>query len=230
MEKIQMTNLPANIANMATGLAASVSAVSEGTGGEAYMKMDRQGVFMYGAEGTIVEEGSIWAVNPGGFQHGFTAWGSKSRGNAGKNVGEVLVSASSPMPLESNMAEVNGDWSKAIALTIKCTDGEDAGTQCLFKSNSLGGRKAYAALLQKMVARIQAGESDIVPLVEMESDSYEHPSYGKIFNPIFKVVGWAAMDDAAPAAAPEAEPEPEKAEEPAAEEKPARRQRRKKAS
>ena len=219
----EKSGLPANVTAMATALAASVSGAGAQSTGDLYAKMTKFGEFVYGADNTEVEEGSHWAVNPTGFQHGFVAWGNAQHGTEGQNVGEVMVPATSPMPLESELPDVKGSWSKAVAIQLRCTNGEDEGVQILFKSNSLGGRKAYAAVLQAVVGKIQAGEAECVPLVEMNAESYEHKTYGKIFNPVFEIVGWATMDGEKAEEPDGTEPA---AEEPAAEEKPRRRRRK----
>jgi hypothetical protein len=220
--------LPPSVQNMAASLAASVAAVGGAGGGDLYMKMTKFGEFVYGADQTPVEEGSIWAANPLGFQHGYTCWGTKEHGTEGQNVGEVLVPAATPLPDVSTLPQAKGNWSKAIALQVRCTNGEDEGVQTLFKANSDGGRKAYAGLLQALVEQLGKKVPEVVPLIELENDWYEHASYGKIFKPVFKVVGWTTMDgEAAPAKIEEAaNEEPAVAEKPAKEEAPRRRRRK----
>jgi hypothetical protein len=217
------SGLPAELATMRTALASSINAVGGAGGSDQYMKMNRQGEFVYGAENTEVEEGSRWAVNPMAFQHGFTAWGTEAYGNEGTNVGEVLVPFTSPMPQEADLPEVKGNWSKAVQLQLRCLTGEDEGIQALWKSNALGGRKAYAALMQALMQHLEEDQTTPVAVVELEADSYTHTKYGKIFTPVFKVVGWNAMDSAAAPAEAEPEPEPELE---GAEEKPRRRRRK----
>jgi hypothetical protein len=230
------SNLPANILNMATALAQSAAQAGANSGMDAFMKFSKFGEWIYGAENVEVEEGSVWAVNPLGFQHGWTAWGTKAHGTDGQNVGEVMVPSTQPMPLEENLPVVKGEWSKAVGIQMRCTNGEDEGVQVMFKTNSYGGRKAYAALLQAVVARITSGATECMPLVALKADSYQHKTYGKIFNPIIEVVGWASHTDEKPAPAtatvdrlpPHAEPpnveEPPK--EVVQEETPRRRRRR----
>ena len=226
--------LPANITNMAAALAQSSVSAGAAGGGELYMQFTKFGEWVYGAEKTETEEGSIWAVNPQGFTHGWIAWDQEN--TAQGPTGEVMVSATQPMPLEEGLPGVKGNWSKAIGVQMRCTDGEDKGAQSVWKANSLGARKAYAEILQAVVGRIGEGSMDIVPLVELKADSYVHKTFGKIFTPVVEIVGWANMEGeqaAEPAAAIEAAPAEgtesaeQQAAEPAVEEKPARRRRRK---
>lgn len=216
-------NLPANVMAMATALAASATQAGASSGSDLYMKFTKFGEWVFGVEDTEVEEGSIWAVNPHGLMHGFTAWGAEEFGTKGQNVGEVLVPATQPMPSAGQLPDVKGTWSKAVAVQMRCTNGEDNGLQVIWKANSLGARKAYAAILQEIVARITAGESACVPMVALKKDSYAHKEYGKIFTPEVQVVGWATMDGET--AAPET-PAAASVTAPAVEEAPPRRRRR----
>lgn len=235
MSNVATTNnsLPANIGNMAAALAQSASSAGASGAGELYLKMTKFGEWVFGAEEDEIEEGAILAINPMGFEHGWTAWGSKERGNEGTNVGEVMVPATQPLPAEGDLPAVNGDWTKQIGVQLRCTNGEDEGLQFIWKSNSNGGRQAYAGLMQEVVSRIQAAPEDgtVVPLVKLRTDSYTHKTYGKIFKPILEVVGWATMDgeqaaEAAPAVEDQTKPEPE----PEVQEEAPRRRRRRKAS
>lgn len=194
------SNLPANIANMATALVQSASQAGASTSSDAFMKFSKFGEWVYGVENTEVEEGSVWAVNPFGLTHGWVAWGTEAHGTDGQNVGEMMVPVTHPFPQEGLLPAVKGEWSKAVGVQMRCTNGEDEGVQVMWKSNSLGGRKAYAALMQSMSARITSGNPECMPLVLLKADNYPHKKYGKIWTPVFEIVGWAAHDAEKPAA------------------------------
>lgn len=217
--------LPAAIADMATGLQQSTAMIDGGD--TQFMKFTKFGSFEYGAENTETEEGAEFAVNPLGFGHGLIAWGDDAHNNEGEMLGEVMASASQPLPAMPDPVE--GKWVEQRAMQMACISGEDEGLQVLFKSSSLGGKKFYAGVVMEVVKRINAGESDIVAVITLEADSYQHAKYGKIFTPTFTIVRWQGMDDTAPAAnqeeAKEEAPATEKAPEPEAE-KPTRRRRR----
>jgi hypothetical protein len=194
------------------------------------MKMDRTGTWVFGVDDTVPEDDSLWAINPAGCLHGYVAWGNAQHDNEGTNVGEVMVPATQPMPSEADLPNVKGTWSKATALQLRCTNGEDEGVQVLYKANSVGGRKAYAKTLQAIVEKITGGDEACVPLVTLASDSYKHAKYGTIFNPIFAIQGWSNMDGEAaeePAAAIEEAPAEEPIKEEPAAEAPTRRRRKK---
>ncbi len=184
-------NLPANIANLAGGLAASVAAAP--TSGGSFMKFTKFGEWSYGAEDTPVEEGSQWAVNPNGFLHGWIAWGDKAHGNEGTKVDEVMCSAAEPHPACPD--PVAGNWSQQRAIQLACISGEDEGLNVMFNTNSRGGLNCYNEIVKEVVRKIQAGETKIVPIVELEADHYMHNTYGKIFVPVMVVVAWVGLDD-----------------------------------
>jgi hypothetical protein len=185
------SQLPAGLSNMSAAL--RQSAKQTGTGSDPYLKCAK-GEWIYGADDTEVEEDSLWAVNPLSFEHGWVAWGSKERKNEGVNVGEIMVPAVQPLPDELALPEVNGDWSKSISFQLSCVSGEDEGTQVLYKANSHGAKKAYAVILELIVDKIDAGDSEIVPIVLLETDSYKHATYGKIHTPILEVKKWITLE------------------------------------
>ena len=224
-----MSSLPANVTSMAQALQASVSTAGSG-GSDQYMKMKRNGEWEFGVDSTVPEEDSLWAVNPTGFQHGFVAWGNAEHDNEGSMVGEVLVPATQPMPSEADLPNVKGKWTKGVSIHLRCTNGEDEGIQTEYKTNSVGGRKLYAKILQEVVGKITAGDADCVPLVSLESDSYRHAKYGEIHNPIMNIQGWSNMDGESAEEPTAAIEEEAPAEEPVQEEpeaKPTRRRRKK---
>jgi len=220
-------NLPANLSSMAAALAQSAVSAGAAGGNELYLRNTKFGEWLYGAENTEVEPDATWAVNPEGFMHGFIAWDQDNTSGGPK--GERMVPAVQPMPDVNELPDVGGEWGKCISIMLKCMSGEDKGLQLVWKSSSTGGRKAYAALLQDLIAQIGEDPASPVPVVELGMTSYTHKTYGKIFTPELNVVRWMSMDGEQ-GAEPAAAIEEKQAEEPAAveeEEKPVRRRRRK---
>jgi hypothetical protein len=193
-------------------------------GGDPYLRMQKDGVWVYGQEDVEVGKGSLWAINPMSLMHGFIAWPDGEEG--GKPLGEVMVPGSEELPLRHTLPEVDGDWDQQFSLILKCVKGEDAGTQVLYKTASTGGTNAVNKLIGLIDARIDDDPEHPVPIVELLSDSYPHKKYGKIRYPVFDVRDWAnmAMDDYADNTG-----EVERAAEPAPAPEPAKRTRRTKA-
>lgn len=198
-----MSNLPATIQNMATGLAVSVATISD-VQGDQFMKFAKVGEYVYGADDVDVEPGQQWAINPHSFCHGYIAWGDKKHDNEGTLLGETMGSAIEPLVDVNSLDKVAGDWKAQCGFQLRCTEGEDKGVQCLYKASSLGFKKQWTAVVAAVVARINAKETGIVPLVLLEADSYRHKKHGKIFVPIINIVGWGeAGADMAAAEEPE---------------------------
>lgn len=231
--------LPANIENMQQALIQSATNAGESGIGQAYLKFAK-GDWEFGAENTPIEDDSVWAVNPLGFQHGWTCWDQDDTSGGPK--GERLVAATLPMPEESKLPELGGTWSKCVAIQMRCTNGEDEGVQVLFKTNSHGGRKFYHALIEALVGQLSSDPDSPVALITLYSEHYRHKEYGKVYNPLFELQGWASMDGlemAAPEGSEdeskarrkrvEAEPEEPEEEPSEPEDPPTRRRRRRRA-
>ena len=184
-------NLPANISAIKNAIAASLSSVGASATNDQYAGMDRYGSHYYGADRTEILEDDKWLVNLAGISHGWTAWGSAEHNTKGQNVGEVMVPLAQPAPLESDLPEVKGSWSKCVAIQMVCVEGDDKGVQIVWKTNSYGGRKAYTELMVAVQERMEGDSDDIFPVINLKSDFYMHKEYGKTFTPQFDIVGWS---------------------------------------
>jgi hypothetical protein len=89
---------------------------------------------------------------------------------------------------------------------LYCLNGDDKGTQVLYKTTSMGGGKAAGALLQSLIEQAakeeEKGTNNVMPVISLESDWYKHKEYGKTYFPVFSVKDWMPLD-AAEADAPE---------------------------
>ena len=220
--------LPASVLAM-QGLANSVAELGAAPGtGEQYMKMTRSGDFVFGVDEIEVEENSHWAINPTAFLHGWICWGTEAQGTSGQMLGEIMAPATGPLPAQTSLPDKPGDWKKQVAISLRCMDGEDEGVQCVFNTNSIGGLKAYGALVGAVVARVNEGEAACVPVVTLSSSFYNHKNktYGKIYTPEFKIQKWITLDGLGEADEEVAEEAPAKAKAEPEEKAPARRRRR----
>ena len=198
-------NLPA-VASLAASLRSVASDV--GAGGTVILKMEKAGVWVFGADQPEVEADSQWAVNPFSFVHGFIAWGD------GEVLGEKMVPVSQPLPeVPAAPAGAKKGWETQIGMSLKCVSGEDKGLEVRYTTTSVGGKKAVQQLAVALAAQVESDQTNPVPIVTLKKDHYTHKQYGKIYTPVFTVVSWTGM---------EGEPEPVKLEAPEA---PARRRR-----
>jgi hypothetical protein len=178
-----------------------------GPAGSVILKMDKRGDWVFGADQTEVDDGTLWAVNPFSFVHGFIAWGD------GEVLGEKMVSVSQPLPeMEPAPAGAKRGWETQVGMSLKCISGPDNGLEVRYNVTSVGGKRAVQGLAVAIAQQVESDQSKPVPVVTLKRDHYTHKSYGKIYTPVFEVQEWMSMDGG-------------KAEETAEEAAPARRRR-----
>lgn len=205
---------PSSLAQMGTAVAASA-----GSGGaDDLLRLLRDGMWVFGAENVEPEEGSKWAINPYSFQHGYICWGDNSN-----VLGEVMVPVMQPLPQRSELADMGEDkdgkpfvWQDQLSFQLQCISGEDRGVQVLFKTTSVGGKRATGEMANRISSRAVDGSDELIPVVHLSVDSYQHKQYGKIYTPVFEIVEWIAASDEAPEQEAEPAQQAEAATEPAA--------------
>ena len=208
-----IANLP-NVAALSTALRSLEKDV--GAVGSVILKMDKGGHWVYGANQTEVEDGTLWAVNPLSFVHGFIAWGE------GEVLDEKMVPVTEPRPeVGAPPPGASKGWEVQVGMGLKALGGADKDLEVRYTVTSVGGKRAVQQLGVAIAAQVETDQSKPVPVVRLKKDHYQHKSYGKIYTPVFEIIDWVAMDGSADAAA---EPEAE-VDAPAAEDAPRRRRR-----
>lgn len=188
MVKFGGSNLP-SVQSLSSALRSIEADVG---GGMVIIKMDKTGHWVFGADQTEVEDDSVWAINPFSFTHGYIAWGD------GEVLGEKMASVSEPLPeLETAPSSSKRGWEMQVGMTLACTDGEDEGMQARYSTTSVGGKKAVQALAIAIADQVEKNEAKPVPLVRLRREHYQHKSYGRIYTPVFDIVGWVSMDASA---------------------------------
>ena len=183
-------NLPA-VATLSTALRAINTDVGNIGAGVAILKMDKTGHWVFGADQTEVEEGSLWAVNPFSFVHGYIAWGD------GEVLGEKMVSVSQPLPeLDAAPPNAKKGWEVQVGLSVKCISGVDKGTEARFTTTSVGGKRAVQTLAVALADQVEKEQDKPVAIVTLKKEHYQHKSYGRIYTPVFEVKEWVSMDGA----------------------------------
>jgi hypothetical protein len=82
-------------------------------------------------------------------------------------------------------------WAKTVYLALRNLSSDEI---ICFTSSSDGGRKAVRKLADRY-DRLRHRYKAKMPVVTLESESYQHKTYGKILKPKFRVVDWAFWDD-----------------------------------
>lgn len=179
-------NLPA-VSTLAATLRTLDTEVS--AAGTVFIKMDKTGHWVFGADQTEIDDESTWAINPYSFIHGFIAWGE------GDVLGEVMGPLHDPLP-EIGVAPhgAKKGWESQVGLFMKCLTGEDANMEARFTTTSKGGKRAIHELAIAIAAQVDKDQSKPVPIVLLKTDSYKHKTYGKVIVPVFEIVDWMSMD------------------------------------
>ena len=185
--KFGNANLPT-----AASLAESLRKLDTDAGvGSVILKMDKTGHWVYGADQTEIDKDGRWAVNPLSFVHGYIAWGE----------GEVLAEKMVPVTEEPPELDVpppgaKRGWEQQVGMSVKCLDGEDAGTEARYTVTSVGGKRALHQLFTKVADQLDKDQETPVAVVKLGSEYYQHKSYGRVYTPVFDVIEWISLDGA----------------------------------
>jgi hypothetical protein len=187
----RMQDLLNGIANIANSIADAGGVAS----GLPFIGINGDGLWSYGQERIIVEEGSEWALDIRTLMHGYIAWppaGAKER----KPLGERMVSANAPLPRLADLPDVGVPYTMQFGVELKCVSGEDDGTVALYKNGSYGAKAMIKQLVLDVRKQAQVDQTRLCPVVELQIRSYLHPDWKKTFhNPILKMVRWIGEDD-----------------------------------
>ena len=189
MVKFGGANLPS--VNSLSSALRSIETEVGPSGGNVILKMDKAGHWVFGADQTEVEDDSVWAVNPFSFVHGFIAWGE------GEVLGEKMVSITEPLPeLDVPPPGAKRGWEPQVGMSVKCLDGEDAGVEARYTVTSVGGKRAMHQLAMKVADQVEKDQDAPVAVVKLDSEYYQHKSYGRVYTPVFDVIDWISLDGA----------------------------------
>ena len=210
------------------------------SGGSPYLRLLKDGDWVFGQEDNAIAKGTEAVVNPLSIKHGYSCWTNRQPGQ-GKNeaLGEIMVGLNQPLPMAHELPQHSDPttgtvcpWKDQLSMDVKFIGGKHKGTQVMWKVSSVGGLNASRTILDAILTKLDEGTPFVCPIITLDSDSYKHATYGKTYTPKIEVVGWMdlegneedAEDNGDPADVVEklAAPEPE----PVAQEEPARRRRR----
>jgi hypothetical protein len=164
------------------------------------------GIWVFGRAQTIVEDGSLWAIDPRTLQHGYVAL------SGNQLLGEKMEPVDQPMPEVAKLPQVGAPWQQQLSVDMRCTDGVDAGVEASFKTTAVGGFQAIEDLIAALRDRLSSGLHDnkLSPVVTLEKGEYTHPQYGPQCYPVLKIDYWMPLDGppstSVPAPTPPASP------------------------
>jgi hypothetical protein len=201
-----MSTLPANIQSLITSLEVAQTATPS-SGDFQYLKMTKQGEWVYGADDIEVSDDSAFVIDPSSYSQGYVSWSED-----GELEDEKMAAAGQP-PVLLSALDNSMNWKVQVGFALKGIEGEEDGEQLLFKTSSQGGKEVISALLAQIIARAKAGHAAIYPEVLLDNSSYKHKKYGKIYKPVLTVDKWveAPTGDGEEEAAPPVKEKPKKA-------------------
>lgn len=178
--------LPANLSQLTTAIKQTQDFAHDAAAGDGqFLRFGKDGKWSFSADDVEVEPGSKWAVNPLSIVTGFTAFDKDNN-----KLGEEMAGLSEKPVLHADLPSVNAPWKPQVGISLRCVSGEDEGEQCKIYLCSTGGLKAMSALIDEIGLKIDEQDEACVAIVELESSSYKHPKWGKIYEPVFNVVNW----------------------------------------
>lgn len=184
------STLPANfIDKLASGIAESRATTLLAGGGKPFLRLLKNEVWVWGPSNEEMQPGSRWVVNIMSLAHGWNCWvDSEMRG-------EVMASMADPKP-ECPPPIDGTPYKEQRAFELKCIDGDDEGTEVLYKCNSLSGIRAIDGLLAQIQRQLATAEGRLhpCPVITFGSSWYDHPKFGRVTTPIYDLVGWSDMD------------------------------------
>ena len=157
-------------------------------GGVPFLTFDskRTGEWLFGVDKEPCT-GEVFSLDLTSLKHGWILWHKKK---ATRKL--VPINAALPTPPESiEYEDAKGRIQVDDANEARAIEGTfDDGTRFIFETNSYGGRKAVDAVLQQLFAKAAAGSPFLFPHITMESESYDHKEYGKLWNPVLTITAW----------------------------------------
>ncbi|MEO5342197.1 MAG: hypothetical protein H7842_02465 [Gammaproteobacteria bacterium SHHR-1] len=175
-----MSNL---VAFTSSDLANLDSFAQEASSSKTYLKFSK-GEWMAGMEQAVIEDDEQFAVNMMELRKGFICW--KDGAVAGEEM-RPMIGSTPVRKAELEEIEDSDGWQEQTSVVLRSLD---TGEEFEFKTSSHGGRSALAALVKEFTDRARRGESDVVPVVCLKTDSYKHKAYGKIYKPLFEIQTW----------------------------------------
>jgi hypothetical protein len=168
--------------------------------GAPLLKFTKQGEFAISETDTI-PDGARCIAHCDLMEIGWVKW-SDGKPTGDRKVGLVadgfIPPQKSDLPdRDETQWEIQDDGERrdpwAFQMSVPLTRLDAGGETYKFTAGSKGGLRCLGALTRaygKHIAEKKPGQ----PVVELQSDSYKHRTYGKIFFPVMHIVGWTGAD------------------------------------
>lgn len=174
---------------------AGFSAAKNALMGKALLRLTKQGTWVFGADSEAIKTGTVLIANPGSLSSGYVAWWqSKIEGEHMQPlsmgpVDQAKLTAvnSGTIPPGKNKPSGKG-WESQASIDFITQD--KTPLSLIYKTSSMGGMKALLTLAGEIAFGLHENPQRCFPLVEIDTDSYQHKEYGEVFTPMLSIVGW----------------------------------------
>lgn len=164
-----------------------------------YLTFTKSGEWLMGQDEEPVD-GLEVIINGKMLEQGWIRWGTKPPAKEFARIVKPYPEAPASVEgLDNDGRPTTFHAAKAYQFSgIFVEEGMDA---FMFNTNSKGGMKQVGSLYREIIGRAKLSDF-FNPKVRLESDSYKHTSYGKIYTPLFEIVSWHNQDGVAEGDAP----------------------------
>lgn len=174
------------------GLAESRQVVLNTGGGKPLLRLLTDGTWVFGQGDDEVQQGSHWVINVKTIGWGSVCWTNYPQGQANKLLGKVVGSIMQPKPPTPTPIE-GFPFTDFVTFDMLCLDGDDEGVEVSYGTSSIGGMRLFTKLRDAIIAQLQRDPRTPCPVVTLTEESYKG-KYGKTYNPIMEITGWATLE------------------------------------
>ena len=136
----------------------------------------RGNIWLLGQQQTAVDPNGEWALNPASFR-----WGVISFDEDGKPTERMVpIDPKQEKPIPADQPDIGAPWNEQWSVNLRCLSGANVGAEVVFKSTTVGGIQAIAAVRETIRDRINSGQHDhkVVPILRLGKSSYPHSDFG----------------------------------------------------
>lgn len=165
-------------------------------GGLGYMRFLQDGNWVFGQENNEIAKGKDeLALNPLSIKTGWSCWTDyDEKGKKNELLEEVLVPLGKEPPLKHELKDHGWEWRELITADFKILSGPHKGKQVTYNTTSAGGISMMRALIEQVLVQLDEDEVNIVPVITLGSDHYNHKLWGRTYTPEFDLVEFISMD------------------------------------
>src|SRR6056297_1084018 len=184
----EVAKQPAGLASLASGLQ-RVKKTAPAMGGKRYLSFGRDGEWSLGKNGDVMN-GERVLFNVMTYRTGCSLVQAKPF----KVHDEVLLLATAGVVDINDLepAPKGSEWKFTRSIEGRAMAGDKA--EFVFNTSSYGGNKAMEPIMDEVLARASEGSIYVCPIIELGDNWDDHDDWGKTYEPILDVVGWADME------------------------------------